>query len=59
MKIATRKYTLACTIEEGKLIVKTVMQITKDFWEKFNRKATNMRFTWRLQPEGPSRPYMP
>ena len=39
IKIATKKYTLACTVQEGKLIVKTVMQTRKDFWKKFARKA--------------------
>ncbi len=39
IKIATKKYTLACTAQEGKLIVKTVIQTRKDFWEKFARKA--------------------
>jgi len=39
IKIATKKYTLACAVQEGELIVKTVMQTTKDFWEKFARKA--------------------
>lgn len=39
VKIATKKYVLACTIQEGKLIVKTVMRAGKEFWEKFYRKA--------------------
>ena len=39
IKIATKKYTLACTVQEKKLVVKTVMQTRKDFWEKFVRKA--------------------
>jgi len=39
IKIATKKYVLACTIQENKLVVKTVMQVSKEFWEKFCKKA--------------------
>ncbi len=35
IKIATRKYTLACSIEGGVLVVKTVMRTDEENWKKF------------------------
>jgi len=45
VKIATRKYTLACTIEGGELVVKTVMRTRKELWEKLAKKTVAKR--WR------------
>lgn len=39
LRIATRSYTLACTIQESALVVKTVMRTNKEKWGTFAAKA--------------------